>query len=597
MSLLASSPLRSPPHPPSSFYRSSSNSSPYASPLSSTSRLYNPSTYYTRELPQTPPPDCGPDSISMPESSHSPPSGAPHPTSSRTSSPHPRVANLTTHPSLFNTCTTCYQLFDIPSLRNSILSRFVPGYAVALRISELPVQIDICLHDLNLLLISQKVPLHKYPMHALKTLSTTTPSPEQNEITAKFISLAKAHSRFILLLQSLVHSSSAPFPPEPEELRRQLRYPFTSGSLRELTFPAPLSYSHRQLNSRPTQHTTRGVESACPRPSADSASSMFSSNDVNTPSKSSRRLSAFRKKGAPEPPPLPEPRSLRLYSSSWRRTQFNSSDSGAQGWYSDDGESLKLPRRRFAAVNHSSDSSISGGHSPSPLSSSSPSESGGSPGASPTPQRMTSPHDLSLSISRIRAPVLRVFVPCSTLNPDSDSWALCEQQLIDEGLWDHMSIGDLVCNLGFVPPNPDEGSDTTSPASNEKIWLLFDGNGLIPYWLSDPLPLTDPLSLPSPSIMLTLRCISASSCDDIPQLTLMHISTKIRSPHSPNGYAVVKKYVWTARVVRTRGSEGIGGGWLGEWHIEGEGTKEARKELLDALAERSGGGRIWLRLV
>ncbi|TFK40164.1 hypothetical protein BDQ12DRAFT_704468 [Crucibulum laeve] len=562
--------------------------------------------------------------------------------------------------SLLNTCRDSRRLFQIPRLKETILARFVPGFSYCLRNRDLRPQqeIPISIHDLDLLLLSQKVPLHRYPMHALKTLTALYPTFEDDELTEKLVAYTQAHSRFVLYLQSIAHSSSAPPPHEPEEIRWASRN-LPTHNLRELTFPAPLSYSEKspapetallsagkrrpkrslslKHKSTPSHHHAADdtqlaspsafipLKTHTPRPSADSASSMMSRNDLQSITKKSRRISLFGKKayGTPEPPALPEPRALKMYSTTWRRTMFQS-ESGAQGaeWFTDEVGSLKRPHRRFASANASSDSSIAGsGGSPSPLSFASRSDSGGSPGTS-SPLRMTSPHDLSLAASRVRAPILRVFVPCTTLEDGSENLVLCEQFLADTGLWEYLSTGDIVCNLGYVPPNDPSGDPPTPGSSNsDRKWLLFNGSFLVPYAPPELLPLDEPLSLPSPFYYYHIMppftnprfmATHLPVCDDIPQLTLVYVTSKVRSPHSPNGYAVVKKYAWTARVVRTQGSEmeEMGEGWLGEWVLEGEGTKEGRKELLDVLAgaemgrrewevvrERSGGGRIWVRLL
>jgi hypothetical protein len=101
-------------------------------------------------------------------------------------------------------------------------------------------------------------------------------------------------------------------------------------------------------------------------------------------------------------------------------------------------------------------------------------------------------------------------------------------------------------------------------------------------------------------------------CDDVPQLTLVYSTTKVLSLASPNGYALVKRLAWTARVARLRmGDEAdVGEGWFGEWVLECEGTMEGKQALLDALGgkalgwrewelvrEKSGGGKLWLRYV
>lgn len=262
----------------------------------------------------------------------------------------------------------------------------------------------------------------------------------------------------------------------------------------------------------------------------------------------------------------------------------------------------------------------------------------------------STPHDLILATSRSRAPILRVFVPCTTLEMDGESLALCEQQLVESGLWDHLSTGDVVCNLGYVPPvedgmdeafgmsgdasppgtRPSTGSRRSSsglvPSSSQSSakWLLFNGHILVPFTPPQLLPLTDPLNLPSPFYYAhimpnpnanpTFMINKFPAClDDVPQFTLIHSSRKVRSPHSPSGVALVKKFSWTARVVRVKSEadeSGMGEGWFGEWVLEGEGTSEGKEVLFDALRgvdlgrrewelvrERSGGGKIWLRLL
>lgn len=543
------------------------------------------------------------------------------------------------------------------------------------------------------------------------------PTLEDEQTTDKLAALTQAHSRFVLLFQSLVHSSSAPMPQETEEGSSRPRFSPIQ-TLRELTFPAPLAYteappppppkdgsnsnssSGRSSNSSSFTRMTAAAPNGdskhhirhtsapsnftvgknrvlstpvlswpskppSPRPSADAASSMISNNNNRISTlKKGRRISIFGGKRSSlvvtPPPPPEEPRALRVYASTWRKTSYWGSSYGDNiitddFAFSSPGGSLKRPRRLASRqMLRSKDSSETSLNSSSHNSRSSPlsqTRSRNSMSVVNHPEAgATSPHDLILATSRVRAPILRVFVPCSKL--DEGDVVKCEQQLVESGLWSHLSTGDVVCNLGYVPPVEDgnsssEGEDLSGSAQGEYImmrpgasglssanggnntggssaqqkWLLFNGHVLVPYTPPDLLPLDQPLNLPTPfyyaHIMPSFTNLSyvitqLPVCDDVPQLTLVHSSKKVRSPHSPSGFALVKKYSWIARVVRMRtaGDGEMGEGWFGEWVLEGEGTPEGKVVLLNALRgyelghrewelvrEKSGGGKLWLRLV
>jgi len=490
------------------------------------------------------------------------------------------------------------------------------------------------------------------------------PTLEDDAFREKLVALTQAHSRFVLLLQSIVHSSRAPLPSEAEEGTYRPRFSPIQ-SLRELTFPAPLAYTeppapppkgmpepeipktkhprHRSSASILSRRPTLNLPQA-PRPSADAASSMISTASIDKQRlKKGRRLSIFGGKKnlqLPSPPPPDEPRALRVYASSWRKTSYwanGSVDFAEEGFSTTD--SLKRPRlhRRFGSGT-SSESSLS----PSPLSQS---RSRQSMFIQPE-ARSSSPHDLILATSRVRAPILRVFVPCTKLDTDCEALVKCEQQLVDSGLWSHLSTGDIVCNLGYVPPSDDSGSSDgdssggngefimmrpgASGSANSSLnpavgssqkWLLFNGQVLVPYTPPDLLPLDQPFNLPTPfyyhHIMPPFTNLSyiikqLPQCDNVPHLQLVSSSKKVRSPHSPNGFAMVKKHSWIARVARqrTEADGEMGEGWFGEWILEGEGTPEGLQLLLNALKgqslghrewefvrDKSGGGKLWLRYV
>jgi hypothetical protein len=252
----------------------------------------------------------------------------------------------------------------------------------------------------------------------------------------------------------------------------------------------------------------------------------------------------------------------------------------------------------------------------------------------------TSPHNLILATSRARAPVLRTYVPCTELFDGSNSVLHCEEQLLQSGLWSHLSAGDIVCNLGYVPRNFDSdealplnasesfkfSSLSSSQSEYRQKWLIFNGSFLVPFTPGAlPLPLDDPLSLPSPfyyahilpssplaNPVFVIPRMPMPDCrakSKTPVMTLQLLATKVPSPPSPSGVAIARKYMWTATVERRQCGwnedlereqdldeeseeheheldNNMGEGWYGDWVLETEGTREGRQVLLDWL----GGG-------
>lgn len=453
------------------------------------------------------------------------------------------------------------------------------------------------------------MPLHRYPVHALECISATRDSAEREEFTSRLEILTQVHTRFVLLLQSLVHSSSLPVYEQPEE-NYSCRTPKTE--LRELAFPAPLSLSFDVDAAAVPEIDTI----AAPRPGFKRHSlSKMKTSSPSSPllsqqalpkrrfSSLSRRLSFFRSSKVP-PPPATTPRSLQHYSASWKRR--SPSLSYTLSALAADDSPLERPQRLFASANQSRSSSLS---SP-------------TPSMAPLPfLRTSSPQDLQMAISRTRAPILRVFVPCAEM--DEDAIAACEEQLLDCGLWSHLSTGDIVCNFGFVPDNSSSGGEDSE---RDRQWLLFNGFALVPFAPPSSPPLDDPLTLPSPFYYTHILAahtnqiynimLPPSDFEEAPEPTLVYSTSKVPSPHSHSGYANVKKYMWIARVTRLARTqfsnfgegEAIGQGWKGEWVLEGDGTREGRQVLVDCIRgceiekrqwefirEKSGGGRIWIK--
>ncbi|KAL5526541.1 hypothetical protein ACEPAF_8265 [Sanghuangporus sanghuang] len=522
--------------------------------------------------------------------------------------------------SLSGTSRGIRRLFLDANVKETVFARFIPGYRIALKERDRRLwedNIRMTYADLGLLIAALDLPLHRYPMQALSVLSSDLPTWEQINTTKLFRSYSLGHSRAVLLLQNLVYSSTRPVPSDLDApLLRPSGSPSQTG-LRELTFPAPLAYADLDM----TNGSSSSSKSRPPSDSGDTAarSSSFSSKMVVPKSlkrhskkwgpengslesdlrkskrdRSTSRISIF---GGQRPPPLPqpstEPDALRYYSGSWRRSYYVPPPS-------DDGV-LKPPKRRFVTSRYSSNSSL--GSSPSPSSSR----------LAATPNNASSPHDLYSATTRSRAPILRVFVPCAEFTDEVIT--ACEDQLIDDGLWEHMSVGDVVCNFGYVPlaEEPEENGQE----KDHRRWLVFTGAQLEIYRPTQPPPITGALSLPSPLyythilppfINPRLRLILPSFRA---HYSLAPLATRVTSPQTPGGYARVKTFAWLASfdVYPSPGSL-VSSGWAGEWVLQGEGTPEGKIALQDALRggqeteheyevmlENCGAGKLWLRSV
>ncbi|KAG2133248.1 uncharacterized protein EDB93DRAFT_1093368 [Suillus bovinus] len=547
---------------------------------------------------------------------------------------------------LLSTCADMRFLWDARDFRDVVLSHFVPGYSYALRHSKSfnCQDLDISLQDLDLLLISQRVPLHQYPVHALRSISSIPPSRDYDanmaKLTHKLALLCLTHSRFVLLLQSLVHSSPLPLPTDDDSQLQSSRFcsvpPTLPHGLRELTFPAPLSFvADASSKALPSAYFS-GTGSDRRRSGQVSPDPMSRSRDPSKPrtavdfnpsinQRKQRKLSIFGGKNPP-PPPLSEPRSLKYYDARWRRTIADTPPQmpAQLGTYANNRNVMSEDDIRKSVTRTHRRTGSSGMSSTSSSSSSSP--------PPPIPRRGVqdafslstgSPHELHTATSRTRAPVLRVFVPCTGLVPEAIS--LCEQQLIDNGLWEHLSTGDIVCNFGFVPAAPDLDETSSSQESDSvlrKSWLLYNGHALVPFVPPAPPPVDDPLSLPSPlyyshitpSHLHPLFAFAPPGGGGVPELNLVQTTERVRSPQSRGGWAAAKKYMWVARARVGMGfidvDDGLGEGWRGEWILETEGTREGRQTLVDCLSgesgevfvwefvrEKSSGGRIWLKWV
>ncbi|KAH0585224.1 hypothetical protein H2248_008473 [Termitomyces sp. 'cryptogamus'] len=511
-------------------------------------------------------------------------------------------------------------LFLDPTLRNSILARFVPGFdTFTFRDSAVSQEslLSIDLHQLHLFLISQRVPVQTYPTHALRFMFSLVPYVDKSE---SLVALTQAHSRFVLLLQSLVYTSqNLVFPSEAQHVLPPILSEKFASPVLELTSPAPLSY-----------------KASTPPPSTPpQRNPPLSKSKLDILSGSTRRLSKSLFKSPSLPPPVAEPFALRVYSSTWRRSiPYRNPSEISQ---SDSDNELVPPRRRYVPstpTSSNSQSSLSRSSTPTPPTSNS------SP--SPPPSRLrlalsslsvSSPYDFIHALSPARAPVLRTYVPCSAPHLHPHIIVRCEEQLIDADLWSYLSVGDIVANLGHVPlldepEKPTNASDKIKRSSLHRHkssppptnWLLFNGTILVPFSPQPgvPIPVPDALTLPSPfyythilprfanPIFLLRRMprfstvIPSSNSDgttyeetvepaegDIP-MRLVYLPVRVPTTHG-GGIALVRRYKWLARVFVNAPREGeleLGQGWQGEWIVEGEGTKEGREALIDWLLGR-----------
>ncbi len=443
------------------------------------------------------------------------------------------------------------------------------------------------------LVASQQLPLHYYPTLALTTFSPSSSNTAAlEEKIQRLVLLCQAHSRMILLLQALIHSAPSSVREEPDNPSLRYRNSAQQGG-RELVFPAPLSFAKNDGDKKAKAPTPpRGHFRFFSMPSSFGRIARASKGDF--PRRSPSLMSILRRSTVPPPPPSTDPLGLKIYAGSWRGRNRTSTVPSQASEYD-------FQRPKYNSVSTPDSSGSSTVNSPLPRSSRL---------AEHLPIIVIMPHDIGAATSRQRAPILRVFFPCSKV--DHRTITACEAQLDDAGLWQHLSVGDIICNLGYLP-----SSDVVDPSDDDKpspeSWMIFDGTVLVPYAPSAILPIPEPLLLPSPFYYAHItpppvnpRFIAAlPRGEPEPELSLVLLPRRVRSPHSANGSARIKKYEWVARL-RPHVRHGLGEGWHGEWILEGEGTKEGRQSLLDALGvkrewelvmERSTPTRIWLRSV
>ncbi|KAF8604570.1 hypothetical protein BDV93DRAFT_91515 [Ceratobasidium sp. AG-I] len=535
---------------------------------------------------------------------------------------------------------------DVEDSMDVILARFVPGYRHGVRPTN---QIHVSLEDLETFILSQHISLHLYPTHALTVVDSIFNTMHLiSSTTERFQSLTAIHSRFVLLLRS--RALAAPNPPEIDDAAIVSAASATSAATvtRQLNFPAPLFCSAPKPEQSRTQSKTI-------------ASTLTKQRRRLTAAPSISSLFGFTSKGSRRKRPLPPPVTLsRRTSIALSNNNFSKRSSTYGGRVSTYGGRASTygktpPRSRSTPPQMpgitEDDASLFALKPPKPwhrhhssLPGSSASSSRGSLGvvseaaSGPAHILPTGPHDPLYATVHGRAPVLRVFAPTDALS--TQSIKACEVLLFRAGLWDWIAPGDIVCNLGYVPRAEEESKERSSsdgPRVDEfgvvkanfpglagsvgqedpRGWLVFTGQGLVPYFPpAPPPPDIDVLRLPGPAyyahlgppvggLAYALKIPRPEGAE--PRERTMRLERNIGLVRSSWGVARVWRWVWLAEF-RVEKSSAIADEWAGDWTLEAMGTREGERALLDAIdggdlrfwefvREKSGRGRIWLRLV
>lgn len=487
--------------------------------------------------------------------------------------------------------------------------------------------------------------LVNYPMHALSIIASNGNqlTPEQIETTRRFQTLSLTHSRFIAYLRP---RTGSPLLSEDEDDAIHLPVDVDP---KEVIFPPPLCYFSQIQEpiipiADPSVYPALMTKPASEPPSPKSMKKRRLSTRLSLRPRSSSKSSTRS-----TPPPLPvtpltaSPRPPSSYPASLRgspqiasplpvpTSPFTVDHRRSRSYTTMASSPTVSPMGTINGTGSLNHRRMRSGHSElpptpnfpgslrmrkssRPISSRSmpflvtpPGSAGGEDAMStfprqPSPQQPapSSIHSLAQVFRLTRAPVLRVFVPCSILS--STVLVQCMKQLHQASLQDHIRAGDLVCNLGYVP---EEGEEAAG-------WMVFDGHELAPL-LSLPtlgrdgrpigggvvpvrnasFVLTSPHYyshvIPggqNPKFLLSIPLTADYLRTKSPEFTLTRTSLLL----PPKGGSTLKRrlnrFAWVARVESAR--------WGTEWILEAEGTKEGREYIERALMEsRRGGEQEW----
>lgn len=455
--------------------------------------------------------------------------------------------------------------------------------------------------------------------------------PPRNLLTQQddLLQFCQIHSRFVLLLRFQTHEWDFHYSDTGDDqiLRRSKSYP----NLKELIFPPMLAYSPERIDE--PQFTTPNLSSLdrdakfdvlgkkdpldqdsplhTPGPSVESSSSLRYSGilpysdgswrrDSWLPDRSSsrtfdsettghsKRLSLpfqLRRPVVPPPTPLKAPPSLDrcadyvFYMYSKKHTAKLSSD-----FFNDSG-SAPRPLKNLDNLVYANERLLPpqrNRHSAT-ISSSASSSVGSFRRGPPTPSKL-SLHSLENAASRLHAPILRVFVPCSSLT-EPGVIEKATDQIVSAGLWDYLRDGDAICNLGYVPQE----------SNLVHGWLIYIHGELHPFFPPELPQAVDLWKLPSPLYLTHLlpphhnfRFVFSMPSGLEAKFHHEWMDVVMPSPGTSGGFLRVWRYEWFATV--NFGSKevsrlNLGQGWVGKWVLEMEGTREGGVKLVKAVNE------------
>ncbi|KAG8844610.1 hypothetical protein FRB96_002979 [Tulasnella sp. 330] len=560
---------------------------------------------------------------------------------------HPNVlASLLTYisfPEFHALCCTSKamrRLLDELPLRDVVLNRFVPGYNLGseqFRESSHE-EIYVELKDLETLMLSQAIPLHIYSNSAAQTLSGVPIS----ESCTRLQHFTDVHSRFVLLMRSRAPPLNLHSDSDDASFSRH-----GSDGLPQLTLPAPLAFEEEA--EAPTAKTIEAknhlqmVHEICPiATSATSGSAsihLYHKHDDATNAHVPRPLAKSLQKRIFALNAITGPVTGTDAVTYWEaslpaKSRDSICDEASQDPVEDPNRNEYLDQcvERFqeeigaAYVARVHTLGRTRGYTVlATIKTVAPPDilltNFVGLGVGTFAQAWIIVHGWESDIRHrwtARADTCQLQGTCATWN--ESALHVCEEQLVAANLWDWLNVGDVVCNLGFVPtPRRESLTDVHDMCDNvdesgknvpSMGWMVFTGRNLLPLSIPALPGHIDGLQLPTPLYyvhLLPLPTLTTPASQTNPRfifsippvapgvelrlkaadLTLTCVTSCVGSPGT-KGLAIAKvvRWCWVAKVDGSRllGSLApVGEGWCVDWVIEVEGTREGRDALVDAI--------------